>query len=285
MHIYQPIHLPDSDVARRAETIPQLRETAKFFRELSEHYKHMALYDELTGLPNRHATAAYIDDILTAVRNHDQHLGITDGFLIIACDVDKFKSINDTMGHDAGDAALKEFSRRLESVVRRRASANSESHKRHYDAYGIETDLVARHGGEEFLLILPMQRHMQVTARKIAERIFTTVCDTYDLGNGRYWPMSLSMGMDFITWLEIDAFIKTFTDGTLDSKNTSLHKFLFDHADAASYEAKNSGRARAYVCNKFTKEMNCLHIYAGKVSDAVLAAREAEHIVASAKHR
>jgi len=283
MTLYSSIHAPNSDVARHAETIPQLRQTAKFFRELAEHYKHMALCDELTGLPNRHATAAYIDDILTAVRNHDQHLGITDGFLIIACDVDKFKSINDTMGHDAGDAALKEFSKRLESVVRRRASAEPQPHKRHYDAYGIETDLVARHGGEEFLLILPMQRHMQTTAEKIARRIFSIVCGTYDLGEGRHWPMSLSMGMNFITWLEIDAFIKSFSDGTLDSKNTSLHKFLFDHADAASYEAKNSGRARAYVCNKTVDKMDSLYVYDGPVSDAVLTAREAAHIVASVK--
>jgi len=268
------IHEAGSDAARTAVTLPQLTETARFFRELAEHYKHIALHDALTGLENRHAAAVYIDHILTTVRNHHQQFGITDGFLIAMCDVDKFKSINDTLGHDAGDAALTEFSRRLEEGVRRRVDG-AQAHRRHYDNYGIETDLVARYGGEEFLLMLPMQRYNRENAQNIARRIYHSVCGIYDLHENRAWAMTMSMGLHFVAWIEVEAFIKNFpAQENLDSKNTQLHKFLFDHADAAAYEAKNSGRARVCLWDKTAQQMDTLYTYGGPVSDAVLASRQ-----------
>lgn len=273
LHIYDS----HSEFARNAKTIPQLLEAAKFFRELSEHYKDMALKDELTGLPNRHATAAYIDEILTTVQQHDRRFGIRDGFLIIACDIDKFKSINDTMGHDAGDAALSEFARRLGGSVRANPDRENNPHRRHYDDYGIQHDLVARHGGEEFLLILPMPREDNMNIDQVARRIQERVCGVYDLGQGRSWAMSMSMGLNFISWYELEQFVASM-QGTncLNSKSTQVHKFLFDDADAASYVAKNSGRARAYFHQKDSLHMTLIYEYHGPVSEAVMAARKLE---------
>lgn len=273
LHIYDS----HSEFARNAKTIPQLLEAAKFFRELSEHYKDMALRDELTGLPNRHATAAYIDEILTTVQQHDRRFGIRDGFLIIACDIDKFKSINDTMGHDAGDAALSEFARRLAGSVRTQTGERHELRRRHYDDYGIQHDLVARHGGEEFLLILPMPREDNMNINQVARRIQERVCGIYNLGEGRNWPMTMSMGLNFISWHELEQFVISLK-GTdcLNSKSSYVHKFLFEDADAASYMAKNNGRARAYSCERGGSQMTLIYEYPGEVSVAVLAARALE---------
>lgn len=274
MHHHLLIHAADSEIARAAVTIPQLQETAKFFRELSEYYKDMALKDELTGLPNRHATAAYIDGILTTIAKHQKHFGIADGFLVGMCDVDKFKSINDTLGHDAGDAALVEFARRLNSALRRSCAPEEDLQRRYYDDYGINTDLIARHGGEEFLIILPTHYYSQSNALKICERIYGTVCGIYDLGQQREWPMSISFGLQFISWLEITQFVRNFDHcNTLLGKSTEMHKFLFDGADSASYEAKNTGRARACLWDKRTAQMMPLLIYEGPVSDAVMSSR------------
>ncbi|HRJ12994.1 MAG TPA: GGDEF domain-containing protein, partial [Alphaproteobacteria bacterium] len=268
-HIYDS----ESEFARNAKTIPQLLESAKFFRELSEHYRNMALSDELTGLPNRHATAAYIDGILSTVHQHGRHFGIADGFLIIACDIDKFKSINDTMGHDAGDAALTEFARRLGGSVRSKADPDNHQNRRQYDGYGIETDLVARHGGEEFLLILPMPRKDNMNIYEVSCRIQERVCGVYELGEGRSWPMSMSMGIDFISWYELEKFISEFGNDSLTSKSTQMHKFLFDGADGASYEAKNTGRARSCLWHKTTRKTDTIYVYGGPVSGAVMESR------------
>lgn len=270
LHIYNS----ESEFARNAKTIPQLLESAKFFRELSEYYKYMALADELTGLPNRHATAAYIDGIFSLVKARDKRFGIRDGFLISICDIDKFKSINDTLGHDAGDAALTEFARRLSLSVRSKPDPDKNQNRRRYDEYGIELDLVARHGGEEFLLILPMPREDNMDIKLVAKRIHEKVCGVYDLGDDRNWAMSMSMGMDFISWYELEQFVASLDQSqNLNHKGTNIHKFLFDGADTASYAAKNNGRARACFWNKAHRRMEEIYLYNGPVSDAVLASR------------
>lgn len=269
LHIYDS----QSEFARCAKTIPQLLESAKFFQELSEYYKHMALSDELTGLPNRHATAAYINGIFSVLRQNDKHFGIRDGFLISICDIDKFKSINDTMGHDAGDIALKEFARRLSASVRTKPSANN-PHRRKYDGYGIELDLVARHGGEEFLLALPMPREDNMDVGAVTKRIHEKVCGVYDLGQGRSWAMSMSMGLDFISWHELEKFLLQLSEGeSLKNKEHQIHKFLFDGADAAAYAAKNGGRAQAAFWQKTQQRMEMIYHYPGPVSDAVTESR------------
>ncbi|MBG6192051.1 diguanylate cyclase (GGDEF)-like protein [Arthrobacter sp. CAN_A212] len=106
--------------------------------------ERMAMYDSLTGLPNRTLLRRRIDDetLPAAVRSQPAAL--------ILLDLDAFKAVNDSLGHSAGDQVLIEVGRRLESTVR-------------------ETDTVARLGGDEFAILLPQTT--DEIACDIAERI------------------------------------------------------------------------------------------------------------------
>jgi two-component system cell cycle response regulator len=104
----------------------------------------MAVIDPLTGIYNRRYAAQHMNRVMDRARE-------TDGvFAVMMVDLDKFKRINDEFGHDAGDAVLKEFTRRLQENIR-----------------GV--DLVARFGGEEFFIAMPDVD--QCAAAAAAERI------------------------------------------------------------------------------------------------------------------
>jgi two-component system, cell cycle response regulator len=111
----------------------------------------MAVIDPLTGIYNRRYAAQHMNRVMERARESQG------AFAVMMIDLDKFKSINDRFGHDAGDAVLKEFSRRLQENIR-----------------GV--DLVARFGGEEFFVAMPDVDQAQAAAA--AERIRTAVEDT-----------------------------------------------------------------------------------------------------------
>jgi two-component system, cell cycle response regulator len=111
----------------------------------------MAVIDPLTGIYNRRYAAQHMMRVMERAREAS---GV---FAVMMIDLDKFKAINDRHGHDAGDAVLKEFSRRLQENIR-----------------GV--DLLARFGGEEFFLAMPDIDHGQ--AAHAAERIRRAVEDT-----------------------------------------------------------------------------------------------------------
>ena len=91
--------------------------------------RHMATHDALTGLPNR----ALLEDRLRQAMAHAQRHGC--GFAVLVCDLDRFKLVNDSMGHHAGDMFLQEVARRLAGALR-------------------EGDTLARQGGDEFVFVL-----------------------------------------------------------------------------------------------------------------------------------
>jgi diguanylate cyclase (GGDEF)-like protein/PAS domain S-box-containing protein len=97
---------------------------------LEEELRHRALHDELTGLPNRTLLKEHLDQLL-ALRHRRK-----DGLTLLLIDLDRFKEINDTFGHEAGDTLLSVIAERLRRSLR-------------------ESDLVARLGGDEFAVVLP----------------------------------------------------------------------------------------------------------------------------------
>jgi diguanylate cyclase (GGDEF)-like protein len=108
-------------------TAQELAESAR--REAEGQLRRQALYDGLTGLPNRALFRERLDHELKVARRALRDLAV------LMLDVDRFKEINDTLGHSAGDEVLKEFARRLSAVTR-------------------ESDSVARLGGDEFAVLL-----------------------------------------------------------------------------------------------------------------------------------
>jgi diguanylate cyclase (GGDEF)-like protein len=162
---------------------------ARSTRELEE----QAFFDRLTALPNRRG-----------LERATQRFDVREAALI-CCDLDKFKALNDSLGHAAGDAALVHFARLLREQVR-------------------GADTPARIGGEEFAVWLP-NTSLDV-ARQVAERIRLKLGTTPWDWQGRRWPLSASFGVAACPE----------TTRSLDN--------LPAQADAALYVAKSAGRDR-----------------------------------------
>jgi diguanylate cyclase (GGDEF)-like protein len=127
--------------------------------------QHLAFHDTLTGLPNR----ALFNDRLDHALNHARR---GQGLALILLDLDRFKHVNDTLGHLAGDALLREFGARLAGLMR-------------------DCDTVARLGGDEFALLLPgLSRTKDVEA--LCLRILAIVRDRFELpDNGAFVGVSV----------------------------------------------------------------------------------------------
>lgn len=166
-------------------------------KQQEETIYRQANYDTLTGLPNRLMFADRLGRaVLRGQRDHNQV-----GLLFI--DLDGFKKVNDTMGHNAGDDLLKEVATRLSSCVR-------------------QDDTIARLGGDEFTVILP-SIHGPYDTEIVANKILERVCEPIILDETEVY-VSASIG------------ITIFPDDAHDEET------LIKHADTAMYEAKAAGR-------------------------------------------
>ncbi|MGB5607042.1 MAG: diguanylate cyclase, partial [Gammaproteobacteria bacterium] len=170
---------------------------------------HLTYYDSLTGLPNRRR----FSDRLAMALEHSRQTGVSGGVLHI--DLDRFKQINDTLGHTVGDALLKAVADRLE--LRLRGG----------DAVGRfrEDDIrisLSRLGGDEFTVLLPTIDSAESAAR-IARRILNALSESFDI-NGHELFVTPSIGISVYP-----------NDG--DDIDT-----LLKHADIAMYHAKQHGR-------------------------------------------
>lgn len=160
---------------------------------------HQAFHDALTGLPNR---VLFLDRLEQALTQAKRRKCLAPAVMFL--DLDRFKQINDTLGHEAGDNLLKEVANRLRDCVR-------------------ESDTVARIGGDEFTVLL-MDTTQECGAQSVATKILDSMMEPIMLG-GRLTLISASIG------------ISVYQKDGLDAET------LLKHADAAMYQAKASGRA------------------------------------------
>lgn len=184
---------------KRKHFIDQLRSSFQASLE-------MAVTDQLTGLYNRRYLASHLSAMF------DRAFWTGRPLSIMILDIDHFKSVNDTYGHDVGDKVLQEFSERIKTSVR-----------------GI--DLACRYGGEEFLIAMPDTE--KETARVVAERLRQEVASEQIIVN---------QGRDKLT-VTVSIGISSTEDGTKDDTAQKLVK----RADQALYTAKTGGRNRVIL--------------------------------------
>ena len=163
-----------------------------------ERILYQANYDALTGLPNRTLFMDRLDRVVKEARRAKTNVGL------MFIDLDGFKAVNDTLGHEAGDLLLKGASERMLQSVR-------------------ESDTVARLGGDEFTVIMPLLDGRDGAAF-VADRILEQLVQPFDL-DGSVGNISGSIG------------ISLFPDQADDAQA------LLQNADAAMYRAKKEGKA------------------------------------------
>jgi diguanylate cyclase (GGDEF)-like protein len=163
-----------------------------------ERFRHMAQHDTLTGLATRLVLQDRLNVALEAAKRH--HTGLA----VLMLDLDRFKEVNDTFGHSAGDEVLRVTANRLLESVRK-------------------SDTVARVGGDEFVILLP--EFDSANVESIAAKLVVVASGPIQFENHAV-PVSVSIG------------VCTFSAEAMDAVE------MLKGADAALYEAKEHGRRR-----------------------------------------
>ncbi|PKI17001.1 bacteriohemerythrin [Colwellia sp. 12G3] len=184
-------------------TVNQQKKEIKYRKSQQDHFQQLALTDALTGAVNRHHFNEVLDQEIANVNNHGQPLSI------MLLDIDHFKKVNDNHGHGAGDEVLVLFYQTCLEAVR-------------------SSDVVARIGGEEFVIVMPNTE--LVNAHKFAERLRKKIALLeINIGNKK---ISVTVSIGVSQW-QNDYFINA--------------ESFVAHADKSLYQAKNSGRNKVVV--------------------------------------
>ncbi len=179
-------------------------------REAQAQIHNLAYFDITTGLPNR---ARLLQLLGAAVQRADQN---NSKFAVLFVDLDHFKQVNDTLGHDAGDLLLQMVSERITDVLRSSDLLTRGSEE------NTETHTIARLGGDEFVVLLDAIRRPEDSAR-VAQRLAGVIREPFHLDDNEV-SISSTIGISVFP-----------ADGT-DSAT------LLKHADVAMYHAKERGR-------------------------------------------
>lgn len=185
-----------------------IKEDITVRRSYEERLLRQAHYDDLTGLANRVLMLEHLNVALeSSARNHRQTA-------MMCIDLDRFKNVNDSLGHSCGDDVLKESAGRLSGCIR-------------------NGDILARMGGDEFIIILP-DISTPKEAEKVAEKIIAAFAQPFFIGGKEYF-VTASIGI------------------ALSPKDGRSANLIQRNADLAMYKAKELGRNRYHF---FTEDIN-----------------------------
>ena len=185
----------ESELANTKTDLAEVRDDLSKAQVKEEEAQQMALQDALTGLPNRVSFKQGLDHGLIQAKRHGW------GLAVLFIDIDKFKSINDSYGHDLGDQVLLMVANRLQSSVR-------------------DQDMVSRWGGDEFVcLLLEVKQEADVT--RLAEKVINRIAEPCEF-NGTVLSIRASIGI------------------TIYPADGETADILFKNADTAMYKAKET---------------------------------------------
>ncbi len=190
-------------------SLESMQQTRNFERKVTDlaaendNLRERSLRDPLTGIYNRAGLERFLKREFTVAQSQGLPLSL------VYCDIDRFKQVNDTYGHSAGDQVISHFAETIGRNVR-------------------EMDIVARYGGDEFVMILPGAE--KTVASKVAERIREAIAgNAVEITGGE--PIQVTTSLGFATYCAEQTF------GDVEE--------LCAAADAALYESKNNGRNQA----------------------------------------
>ncbi|MEH7115877.1 diguanylate cyclase [Neobacillus vireti] len=192
-----PVFNPEGECTHLLAVVRDITQRKNYEQQLH----HLAHHDNLTGLPNRAYFFMRLKEEIELSKQTNKAL------TVFYLDVDHFKNINDTMGHDIGDELLKEFSRRVKACIR-------------------EEDMLARLGGDEFVILLTCLLEDNIIL--IAERILASCRNEWTVKETKI-KISTSIGIAIYTHFNHD------------------EKALLQHADRALYNAKKKGRGNYQI--------------------------------------
>jgi diguanylate cyclase (GGDEF)-like protein len=197
----QKLEQMNADLAKQASelllTNDRLQKEVQERIRSEERNQHLAFHDGLTGLPNRSLFSKLLNHGINQARRNST------GLAVFFIDLDRFKTINDTLGHDAGDQLLQEVAKRLKDCLR-------------------ESDTVARLGGDEFVILLE-GLHQKGVVGQVAHKMLVALAKPFAL-LGQEFRVTASIG------------ISTFPAGGEDEQS------LMKNADVAMYHAKAEGK-------------------------------------------
>ncbi|TME94205.1 MAG: EAL domain-containing protein [Chloroflexi bacterium] len=189
-----------SAVLASLERTAELAAANHELRQARDEAQHQALHDSLTGLPNRTLLRDRLQQSILAAQRDNS------GLALLIMDLDRFKDVNDTLGHQSGDELLEEVAERLRGALR-------------------ASDTVARMGGDEFAMILPTASNAAL-ASGIAQKLVRELERPFSVAGH---PVSIGASIGIAVYVEHGTDAKT----------------LLRHADVAMYVAKRSGSGHA----------------------------------------
>jgi len=179
--------------------ISELERTSRALQDSKEHFRHAAFHDSLTDLPNRSLFSDYLKLAIERSKRQPDYL-----FAVLFLDLDRFKYINDSLGHSFGDQLIVELARRLQSSLR-------------------QVDTVSRFGGDEFAILLDGISDPS-DAIRVAEKIQQELLRPFELGGHEAYT-SASIGI------------------ALSSAGYDQPDYILRDADTAMYRAKDAGKS------------------------------------------
>ncbi len=211
-HTYLSLKFPLTEKYDRIYAVAGISTDITDHKRAERRLLEMAHYDELTGLPNRNYFMQHLVQQVEIARRHKQMLAV------LFLDLDRFKNINDSLGHPYGDNLLKQVALRLRGLMRRE-------------------DVVARLGGDEFVCLLPSLEHRDQVAQ-VARKIIDALSRSFNV-EGYELNACCSIG------------ISLFPDDGSDGDT------LIKYADSAMYRAKDQGRNRyEYYTHELTRQVS-----------------------------